>query len=87
MCFQNEYQSKLSTAFGDKYRMNTNTAVPYQSCGKLSCSIQKVMNRLVCISLFSGLASLTDENLEALSPSAAAASRLLKSGMTLTQVI
>ena len=33
-----------------------------------------------------GVATLTEAEVEALSPSAAAASRLLKSGMTLTQV-
>ena len=33
-----------------------------------------------------GVVPITDESVEALSPSAAAASRLLKSGMSLTQV-
>ena len=33
-----------------------------------------------------GVVPITDESVEILSPSAAAASRLLKSGMTLTQV-
>ena len=35
----------------------------------------------------SGMAALTDDNLQEISPSAAAASKLLKSGMTLTQVL
>lgn len=35
---------------------------------------------------FVGVLPPTEENIEALSPAAAAASRLLKSGMTLTQV-
>ncbi len=43
-------------------------------------------NELLEVARRRGVAPLTDEQVEALSPSAAAASRLLKSGMTLTQV-
>ena len=47
----------------------------------------KHANELLEMARRRGVAPLTEAEVEALSPSAAAASRLLKSGMTLTQVI
>ena len=46
----------------------------------------KHANELLDMARRRGVANLTEAEVEALSPSAAAASRLLKSGMTLTQV-
>ena len=57
--------------------------------------LQLQMNLLYCTKtvevlqvqlLLPGVVPLTDESVEALAPTAAATSRLLKSGMTLTQV-
>lgn len=47
----------------------------------------KNANEVLELSKKRGFAALSDDSLETLSPTAAAASKLLKSGMTLTQVM